>query len=49
MIKDFGWSNTTIETTIEPGDKVTVTGRKVKSGGPYMNLTDRANRASRFR
>jgi len=39
MIKDFGWTNT----TIKPGDKVTVTGRKVKSGAPYMNLTDRAN------
>ncbi len=39
MIKDFGWTNT----TIKPGDHVTVTGRKVKSGAPYMNLTDRAN------
>ena len=39
MIKDFGWTTS----TLKPGDKVTVTGRKVKSGAPYMNLTDRAN------
>ncbi len=39
MIKDFGWT----ASTLKPGDKVTVTGRKVKSGAPYMNLTDRAN------
>jgi hypothetical protein len=39
MIKDFGWT----KDTLKPGDKVTLTGRRVKSGGPYMNLTDRAN------
>ena len=39
MIKDFGWT----PTTLKPGDKITVTGRKVKSGAFYMNLTDRAN------
>lgn len=39
MIKDFGWSASTLKT----GDKITLTGRKVKSGAPYMNLTDRAN------
>jgi hypothetical protein len=39
MIKDFGWT----ADTLKPGDKITLTGRKVKSGGPYMNLTDRAN------
>ncbi len=39
MIKDFGWTTD----TLKPGDKITVTGRRVKSGGPYMNLTDRAN------
>ena len=39
MIKDFGWT----PTTLKPGDKITLTGRKVKSGAPYMNLTDRAN------
>jgi len=39
MIKDFGWTTD----TIKPGDRITLTGRRVKSGGPYMNLTDRAN------
>jgi Family of unknown function (DUF6152) len=39
MIKDFGWT----KDTLKPGDKITLTGRRVKSGGPYMNLTDRAN------
>lgn len=39
MIKDFGWSTA----TLKPGDKITLTGRRVKSGAPYMNLTDRAN------
>ena len=39
MIKDFGWT----KETVKPGDKITLTGRKVKSGAPYMNLTDRAN------
>ena len=39
MIKDFGWT----KDTVKAGDKITVTGRKVKSGAPYMNLTDRAN------
>jgi len=39
MIKDFGWT----KDTLKPGDKITITGRRVKSGAPYMNLTDRAN------
>ncbi len=39
MIKDFGWT----KDTLKPGDKITLTGRRVKSGAPYMNLTDRAN------
>ncbi len=39
MIKDFGWTTD----TLKPGDKITVTGRRVKSGAAYMNLTDRAN------
>ena len=39
MIKDFGWT----KDTVKSGDKITLTGRKVKSGAPYMNLTDRAN------
>ena len=39
LAKGFGWTRN----TVKPGDKVTITGRKVKSGAPYMNLTDRAN------
>jgi len=39
MIKDFNWT----KDTLKPGDKITITGRRVKSGAPYMNLTDRAN------
>jgi len=35
----MGWTRN----TLKPGDKIIVTGRKVKSGAPYMNLTDRAN------
>jgi hypothetical protein len=39
LVKTFGWS----KTTVKAGDKITVTGRRVKSGAPYMNLTERAN------
>src|SRR5579864_4475784 len=39
LAKNFGWTRN----TVKPGDKITLTGRKVKSGAPYMNLTDRAN------
>ena len=39
MIRDFGWT----KDTLKVGDKITITGRKVKSGAAYMNLTDRAN------
>jgi hypothetical protein len=35
----MGWTRN----TLKPGDKIKVTGRRVKSGAPYMNLTDRAN------
>jgi hypothetical protein len=38
-LSKMGWT----KNTLKPGDKITVTGRKVKSGAPYMNLTDRAN------
>lgn len=34
-----GWTRN----TLKPGDKITVTGRRVKSGAPYLNLTERAN------
>src|SRR5713101_10192030 len=39
LTKNFGWTRN----TLKPGDKITLTGRRVKSGAPYMNLTDRAN------
>jgi hypothetical protein len=39
LSKNFGWT----KNTLKPGDKITLTGRRVKSGAPYMNLTDRAN------
>jgi hypothetical protein len=29
-------------TDVKPGTKVTMTGRRLKSGAPYMNLTERA-------
>lgn len=32
-----GWVN-----MVKPGTKVTLTGRQLKSGAPYMNLTERA-------
>ena len=32
-----GW-----KTDVTPGTKVTLTGRRLKSGAPYMNLTERA-------
>jgi hypothetical protein len=39
LSKGFGWT----KNTLKPGDQITLTGRRVKSGAPYMNLTDRAN------
>ena len=38
LIKQFGWT----PTTVKPGMKVTLIGRVVKSGDPYMNLTERS-------
>ena len=38
LIKQFGWSPTTVKT----GMPITLIGRVVKSGDPYMNLTERA-------
>jgi hypothetical protein len=35
----LGWTRN----TLKPGDRVTITGRRVKSGAPYINLTERAN------
>ena len=33
-----GWTQ-----DVKPGTKVTLTGRRLKSGAPYVNLTERAN------
>lgn len=32
-----GWNN-----DVKPGTKITLTGRRLRSGAPYMNLTERA-------
>jgi hypothetical protein len=39
LTKNFGWN----KTTLKYGDKITITGRRVKSGAPYINLTEKAN------
>jgi hypothetical protein len=39
LMRQFGWT----KSTIKPGDKISITGRRAKSGAPYMNLTERAN------
>src|SRR3954469_16792368 len=38
LIKQFGWS----PSTVKPGMGLTFIGRCVKSGDPYMNLTERS-------
>jgi Family of unknown function (DUF6152) len=38
LARAFGWT----KNTLKPGDKITLIGRRVKSGAPYMNLTERA-------
>ena len=39
LARQFGWTTR----TLKPGDKISLTGRRAKSGAPYMNLTERAN------
>jgi Family of unknown function (DUF6152) len=39
LIKQFGWTPSTMKT----GMKITLTGRRLRSGAPYLNLTERAN------
>ena len=39
LIKQFGWT----PSTIKKGMKLTMIGRRLKSGAPYLNLTERAN------
>jgi Family of unknown function (DUF6152) len=38
LARGFGWTRN----TLKPGDKITLVGRRVRSGAPYMNLTERA-------
>jgi hypothetical protein len=38
LTRAFGWT----PNTVKKGMKLTLTGRKLKSGSPYMNLTERA-------
>lgn len=39
LTKNFGWT----PSTVKQGMKLTLTGRRLKSGAPYLNLTERAN------
>jgi hypothetical protein len=38
LVRSYGWDRN----TFEPGDRISVTGRVVKSGAPHINLTERA-------
>jgi hypothetical protein len=39
VIKEFGWT----PATLPKGTTITMIGRRLKSGAPYLNLTERAN------
>lgn len=39
LIKEYGWT----PATLPKGAKITMIGRRLKSGAPYLNLTERAN------
>ena len=39
LIKQFGWT----PSTVKAGMKLTMVGRRLRSGSPYLNLTERAN------
>jgi len=39
LTRQYGWN----KNTFKFGDKVTIVGRRVKSGAPYINLTEKAN------
>ena len=39
LTRQFGWT----PNTMKKGTKITLTGRRLKSGAPYLNLTERAN------
>lgn len=38
LMNNFGWDRN----TLKPGDEITITGRPIKSGQPYINLSERA-------
>ena len=38
LVRQFGWN----KDNPKIGDKITLNGRKVKSGAPYMNMTEKA-------
>ena len=38
LSRNFGWTRE----TLQPGDRITITGRPLKSGEPYINLSERA-------
>ena len=38
LMRQFGWT----PATIKAGMKITLTGRQLKSGAPYLNLTERS-------
>ena len=39
IVRQYGWT----KDSPKVGDKITLTGRRVKTGAPYMNLAKRAN------
>jgi Family of unknown function (DUF6152) len=39
LVRQFGWT----KDNPKIGDTITLNGRKVKNGAPYMNMTERAN------
>ena len=41
LAKDFGWTPASTKKWV--GSQFTLIGRRLKSGAPYMNLTERAN------
>jgi len=38
LARQFGWTRE----TLKPGDQITMTGRPLKSGQPYINLSERS-------
>lgn len=39
LVKQFGWA----KDFPKIGEKITLTGRRLKNGSPYMNMTEKAN------